>query len=181
MMYKTENQVFADIIGVIRGFFESIGENDWIVRQGYQPRQEALQNKAVTLWRVYSADNGFQGEKYLTDDNGNYIMRSEVQKEVSIQFDFFRKRKENDVAETKNAIDYANLLKVYLSNSVGISELQELGYGFLRIENFREPKHLTPSDIYETFAGFDLIILYWQQVDSPVKEATFENIVIKGI
>lgn len=182
MNYKTENQVFADIIGVIRSFFESMGENDWVIRQGYQPRQETLQNKAVTLWRVYSSDNGFQGEKYLTDDNGNYIMRQEVQKEISMQVDFFRKREPiEDNINTKNAIDYANLLKVYLSNSVGIAELQELGYGFLRIENFREPKRLTPSGLYESFPGFDLVILYWQEVDTPVESATFENIIIEGV
>jgi hypothetical protein len=108
-------------------------------------------------------------------------MRSEVQKEVSLQIDFFKRRKDTDTLTTKNAVDYANLLKIYLSNSVGVAELQERGYGFLRIENFREPKHLTSSDLYESFPSFDLIILYWQQVDTPIKEATFNNIVIERV
>ena len=167
MKYKTENEVFADIISIIKGFFTSINANDWEVRQGYQPRQETLQNNTVTLWRVYSKDIGFQGEKYLTNNDGQFVLRSEVLKEVSIQIDFFRKRKNTDTVNTLNAIDYANMLKIYLSNSNGISKFTQKEYGILRITNFREPKKITPSDLYENFPSFDLQLRFWQYVDTP--------------
>lgn len=167
MKYKTENQVFADIIEIINGFFTANNITDWKVRQGYQPRQETLQDNTVTLWRITSNDIGFQGEKYLTNDDDIFVMRSEVLKEVSFQLDFFRKRDFDDNIDTLNSIDMANLLKIYLSNSNGIAEFTKREYGIMRIRNFREPKRLTPSDLYETFPSFDIILRFWQYVDTP--------------
>lgn len=167
MKYKTENQVFADIIEIIQGFFDNNNITDWKIRQGYQPRQETLQDNTVILWRIYSKDIGFQGEKYLTNEQNNFVMRSEVLKEVSIQIDFFRRRKNTDTLETLNSLDYANMLKIYLSNSNGIAEFTKREYGILRIKDIREPKKLTPSDLYETFPSFDIVLRFWQYIDTP--------------
>jgi hypothetical protein len=181
MEYKTENEVFADIISIIKEFFVSINNTEWQVRQGYQPRQETLKNNTVTLWRVYSKDVGFQGEKYLTNSDGQFILRSEVLKEVSIQIDFFRKRENIDTIKTLNAIDYANMLKVYLSNSNGIKKFTDKGYGIMRIVNFREPKKITPSDLYESFPSFDLQLRFWQYIDTPQEYVKNTNYIFERV
>jgi hypothetical protein len=181
MKYKTENQIFADIIEIINGFFVANNITDWQVRQGYQPRQETLQDNTVTLWRISSRDIGFQGEKYLTNEDNIFVMRSEVLKEVSIQIDFFKKRKSDDTLETLNSLDIANMLKIYLSNTKGIDEFTKRNYGILRIMNFREPKKLTPSDLYETLPSFDINLRFWQYIDTPQDYVDKANYIVNQI
>ena len=186
MSYKTDNQIFADIIGIIRTFLSSSGQTGWAVVQGYQPRPLGQHDKLITLSEVYSVPVGFQGggdeTKYNDDGTITLVHVEKWREEVSIQIGCLCNRQPNtDTVATWSAVDMAKMLKTFFNSAAGIAALVTLGYGKLRIDNIRVGKFLNSSENFQLAPGFDLVLLHDQVIESAATEAVIKGAGIVGV
>ncbi len=186
MAYKTDNQIFADIIGIIRGYLATSGQTGWRVDQGYQPRPFGQHDKLITLSHVYSVPVGFQGggdeTKITSGASVTMVHREKWREEVSMQINCFCNRQPaTDTVETWTAVDMAKMLKTYFNSTAGIAALLDKGYGKLRIDNIRVGNFLNSSENYQLAPGFDLVILHEQEIESAALEAIIEGYKIVGV
>ena len=87
--------------------------------------------------------------------------------ERSLQIDCFCKRDPaTDTEETIGAEDMASRIMAYLDSYAGTQTLVSLGYGKLRIGNIRTNRSVNDSGLFELVPGFDLVILYEQELTS---------------
>ena len=172
MSYKTDNQIFADITGIIRTFLAGSGQAGWTVVQGYQPRPFGLHDKLITLTQVYCVPVGFQGSKEVPIvTSGAVIAFTHVEtwrEEISIQIGCLCNRDpENDTADTWTAVDMAKRIKTFLNSTSGVDALLTLGYNKLRIDNIRVGKFTNSSEEFQLIPGFDLVVLHDQSIAGP--------------
>lgn len=185
MALTSENQLFADLIRIIRDGLVALGVDGWTVMQDYQPTEQGLRDKLIKLNKVYSRKIGAQGnadEKRILENGEIELVHKEFfQKEISIQLDFYVK---STVAETVDSItgaDMAQQLACYFSGVSGVQALLEAGYGMLRIENIRDPKHVLDSNLYQVLPGFDLVLRFWQEIEMKQQAAVIKGFRIIGV
>lgn len=178
MSFKTENQIFSDIIGVINGFLEACGQTGWSAIQGAQAIPLGMFDKVILLYHVYVVKVGWQGHdnKYIESSEEaepGLFHYEKWREERSIQLSFLnRRRPGTDTVSTWSASDMARQLLAYLDGAVGTGVLQELGYGKLRSENIRIGNFMNDSDRYQLSPTFDLIILYDQEITTSQNGTT---------
>ena len=172
MQYRNENQIYADLKSIMDGFFVSRGFTGWRALQSYQPTQWGRQSQTVTFSTVYVRRVGFQGTRYRTalDSGGalvsGAIIRQDVYREKrSIQLDFFKQRDPaTNTASTAQAGDACRMAAAYLESDDGINTLGALGYGLLNIRNLRNERVIGDSEQFQLLPGFDLVLVYDQEI-----------------
>lgn len=185
MALKSENQIFADIARLLRDALSAVGADGWTVIQEYQPTEQNLRNKLVKFSKVYSRKIGAQGnadEKRILENGEIELVHKEFfQKEISIQLDCFVHRTVEDMEESITGADMAQQLVCYFSGVSGIQALLEAGYGMFRIENIRNYKHISDSDLYQIIPGFDLVLRFWQEIETKQQAAVIKGLKIVGV
>ena len=172
MQYRNENQIYADLKTIMDGLFVSRGFTGWRALQSYQPTQWGRQSQAVTFSTVYVRRVGFQGTRYRTalDSGGALVSGSIIRQDVyreerSVQLDFFKQRDPaTNAVNTVQAGDACRMAAAYLASDDGINALGALGYGLLNIRNLRNERVIGDSEQFQLLPGFDLVLVYDQEI-----------------
>ena len=185
MAYKTDNRIFADVIGVFNGFLSTCGQSGWEVAQAAQPVMMGFHDKAILLSHVYTVPVGYQKgvDRDLPVSGGGYRFThiENWLEEVRLQVTCFCVRKSTDTLDTWTAEDMAKMLKTYCNSTAGLWAFNALGYGKLRHDAVRVRSVVNDSDSYQLIASFDLVLLHEQTVESAATPATIGSLQIAGI
>ena len=163
-MYRYENQISADIKSVIDNALTAPGVSGWRAVQAFQREQYANMENVVQYFTVSVNRTGWQGRDYTTE-NGQLYRHEKWRETRRIQIDCLKERKVTDTVNTFTAVDIARLLIAFFSGYGGTDALMKKEYGRLTIENLRIPASLDNADKYRLHPGFDLLLVYDQELD----------------
>lgn len=179
--FKTENQIWAELIYVVSDWAKSNGYSDWIVKQGYQPEKIDLEDKIIMIHKIHTLRYNWQETKTIREKDSSgeitgFYNRVQFLVDSVFQFSFYNARKPLlDGVGTITSIDVANNLLTWFMSDLGLSTMRQYGYGLLRTTELREPIFVDPSDNYQKMTNFDIVVNYAQQQDYDLAEATVES------
>ena len=186
MAYKTDNQIMADVIGVINGWLSVSGQTGWKVAQAFQPRPMGLHDKMILLSHIYTRQVGFQKgyDQDLPNTSGGGMTFTHIEdwlEEVRLQVSCFCNRKPgSDTITTWTAEDMAKRLVAYFNGTAGINAFYALGYGKLRRDVCRVRTFVNDSENFQLVPNFDLVLIHEQTVETAAIPAQFGGLQIVG-
>lgn len=182
-MYKTENQVWKDVIGIVSQWTQSNGLSAWSVKQGHQPQIVSIESQLILVDRIASNRYGWQADKTHYDSTKDQMEnRVCYLTDMIFQLSFFKRRNpEKDTLSTLTSSDVANSLLTYLMSRAGLSAFRALGYGLLRTTELREPVFSDDNDSYQRYPNFDITLNFPQILATDIGAIKSENDVIPTI
>lgn len=171
MAFRTENQIYADLVEVINGFLSANGYTDWQVCRSYQPSMQGIRDKVIQLTKVYSVRYGWQGNDDIPSDVQDKLIHIESQiMNESWQIDCIKMRNVNDTAETISGADMMVQLGMFFAGDAGRLALRTKGYSLgQRLTSVRNPYEMSDSKKYMFNPGFDIHFMYWQTIQSDIE------------
>lgn len=179
--FKTENQIWAELIKIVSDWTKSNGFSDWIVKQGYQPEKVDLEDKIIMIHKIHTLRYNWQETKTIREKNNEgeitgFYNRVQFLVDSVFQFSFYNARKPLlDGVDTITSVDVANDLLTWFMSDLGLSTMRKKGYGLLRTTELREPILIDTSENYQKMPNFDIVVNYAQQQDYDLDEATVES------
>lgn len=162
--YKTENQVWKEIITIVSQWLTAQGFKTWYVRQGHQPQIVDIDTRLILVDRITSTRYGWQADKSYYNEVGDK-MENHIRylTDMTFQLSFIKRRNtQTDNINTLTSSDMANNLLTYFMSAEGLSTFRKLGYGLLRTTSLREPIFSDEDDNYERYPNFDITLNFPQ-------------------
>lgn len=162
MTYKTENNIWVDMIALLNQALAAKDITDMTVMRANQPF-DVTKKSVVLISRINSSRYGWRGRKNKVINSQMTHIENYFQ-ELQFQITVLKQAKINDI-EDLTATDIANKLVDYLLSNKGLESLRGLGYMPLRITRVREPTFVNETDNYQVNPNFDLICYIQQEID----------------
>lgn len=162
-MIKTENQIWAFLIGKINQELANNGYDDWVVLRNYQPSIQGLKDKAIYLEKIAKRRIGTQGLITEQDDNKNWQEVDHWYEEILFSVSAFAKR--NAETETINTItseDVIETLVAYINSASKVQEWKTAGYEVIKATEIRLLDYETDSGIQEKLPRFEFLLVLEQ-------------------
>lgn len=174
-MYKSDNQILADVNTLLEGALASRGIVGWQAAQMAQPSMQDIRNNAVYFYKINSDRYGWQAHKneFNAETKQMFAVESWIQRNY-FQISFFLQRDPNEQTVLTEFLssDVANNLMSYFNSLIGIDALANLGYDVIPISNMREISFKTSSDIFERIPSFDIVLINTQTYKTQIPYVT---------
>lgn len=181
MTYRSENQVWEQVMGLLNDWVSSQNLTTWIVRQGHQPHIVDITSRLIWVDRISSTRYGWQADKPRLDETSQQMVNDiRYYTDMVFQISFFKRRENNDTVDTLTSSDVANQMLTYLMSETGLANFRALGFGLLRTTELREPIFSDEDDTYERNPNFDITINFEQVQTSNIGSIDSLQYVIKG-
>lgn len=177
MTYKTENQIWADIISLLKKATTAKGINCTVMRS-YQPVDVQIQ-PTILIHRISQNRYGWRGRKNKVINGLMHHIESYHQ-ELRFQVDVLKKIDVSNPDE-KTATDIANLLVDWLESDTGLKEMRDLGFMPLRIISMPESTFINQHDNYQINPHFDIICYIQQEIDENQNVVDGYEFTLKGV
>lgn len=161
MTYKTENDIWADMIALLNEALSAKNITGMTVMRSYQPL-DVTGKSLVLIQRVSGRRYGWRGRKNKII-NGVMKHIENYFKEMRFQISVLKKIDINDISQL-TATDIADMLVDYLLSDKGLKNLRSRGYMPLRVVDVREPTFTNESNNYQINPNFDLICTVQQEI-----------------
>lgn len=172
-MYKSENQIWADIMTLINGGLAYFNITGWTVRQGQLPTKTTVNKPTIYIDRITSRRYGWQKKKDYVE-NGQMKHKESYIQELRFQVSSIKKRNV-EIIDNMTSADVSNYLVSYLSSTYGLKVIRDLGYQPLRTVDVGEPAFINDSDNYEKNPNFDISLYLVQDIikdENGIKDFT---------
>lgn len=181
MQYRNDNQIAADIKGIVDAFIQSQAAlSGWVTKQMYQRIQDANMEKVVRFFTVTVNRIGWQGRNNAVAQSDGKMYRTERWRETRrVQFDCLMSRKNTDTTATTTAVDATRLLVAYFNSFAATQAMKNLGYNRFVLKNLRIPVELDDTERFRVYPGFDLMLVYDQEL--TVEIPATDKLVATGI
>ena len=181
MAIKSENQIYADIIGFINAALSALDIQGWQVLQLRQPIKLTEVNPTIFVTCTNKRRRGWQYRDYKTvNDEFRHI--EQFKQEIDVQFSALRRRELEDTTDTINSADVLEYLKTYMLNPYSLQDLRNMGYRIYQPSEIQSPEFIDDSDNFEFMPFFTTTFILEQSLSSPEKsidKVTFNQ--IKGV
>lgn len=165
MAIKSENQIYADIIGFINTSLTALDIQGWQVLQLKQPVK--LTDIEPTIYVTLTNKNrrGWQYRNY--PKTVTELKRKDIFKqEIDVQISALRRRDLTDTVDTLNSADILEYLKTYFLNPYSIQDLRKIGYEIYQPSNIQSPDFFDDSDNFEFMPFFTVTFILEQSLES---------------
>lgn len=161
--FKTENQIWAELIDMLKQALRYRNITGFEVRQGNQKTKVTPASPRLTLHKVSAVNRGFS-YRYdkVRDDTGTLEHTEAYLQEITFQVTALKLRSNSDTIETHTAGDAANAVKDYLNSIDGIKAMQALGYGLLPPKMYRAPTFVNDTEDFEYAPNIDFTVIVKQ-------------------
>lgn len=181
MAIKTENQIYADIVGFVNNFLSALDISDWQVLQLKQPVKLTEIKPTVYVTCTLRRRRGWQYREYKIIDaelkNTQYFI-----KEIDVQISALRRRELSDSVDTVGSSDVLEYLKTYILNpEKGLKDLKALGYRIYQPSEIQSPDFSDDSDNFEFMPFFTVTFILNQSLSSPQTSIDEYTLNIKGV
>lgn len=166
MAIKSENQIYADIIGFINSSLKELNITGWQVLQLKQPVK--LTEIKSTIYVTFTTKNrrGWQQRIYPVAQQELKIKEGFIQ-EIDVQISALRRRELTDTVDTLNSADVLEYIKTYMLNLYALQDLRALGYTIYQPSNIQSPDFFDDSDNFEFMPFFNVTFILNQSLISP--------------
>lgn len=170
MQYRNDNQIAADIKTITDSFLQTVDDlKNWQTVQMYQREQDAAMENVIRFFTVSINRMGWQGRSNVFNGDDGNVYRTERWRETRrVQFDCLRRRQLTDTPQTLTAVDATRLLVAYFNSFAATQSMKELDYNRLVVKNVRIPVDLDDTDRFRLYPGFDLVLVYDQELTVKV-------------
>lgn len=164
-LLKSENQIYADIIGFINNALNSLNITGWQVMQLKQPVK--LTEIKPTIYVTIANKNriGWQKRSYPIIDDDLKI-KEQFKVELDCQISALRRRSVNDTVNTTGSSDILEILKTYFLNPNSLQKLRQLGYLIFQPSSIQNPDFIDDSDNFEFMPFFNVSLILDQTLIS---------------
>lgn len=176
MTIKSENQIYADIIGFLNRVLNSLQIQGWQVLQLKQPVKLTEINPTIYVTCTNKNRRGWQYRDYKIFDS-RFTHTERFKQEVSVQISALRRRKTGDTVNTLNSADVLEHIKTYMLNPDTLQELRSIGYEIYQPSEIQTPDFFDDSDNFEFMPFFNVTFILNQTLSSPqmsIDEYTLE-------
>lgn len=178
MTYRNENQIWADIISLLKMAVQAKNISDCTVMRSFQPVDVQIQ-PTILIHRISQNRYGWRGRKDKVINNVMHHVESYHQ-ELRFQVDVLKKIDVNNPNDL-TATDIANLLVDWLESDKGLKEMRSLGFMPLRIINMPESTFINQHDNYQINPHFDIICYIQQEIDENQDIVDGYEFTLKGV
>lgn len=154
---KTENQVYADLIGFINTALSSEGISGWNVLQSYQQTRGNFPSPYILIHKLV---NTFIGQ---LQQNSVDSTKSGQLKQVSFQIDGYKKRLPTDKEDTLSGGDVVEVIRNWFMSDEAQKILRSKGYNVFRVGQVNHAYFETETDVYQVNPNFTLDLTYKQK------------------
>lgn len=161
MTYKTENDIWTDVIALLNEALTAKSITGMTVMRSFQPTDVTGKN-LVLINKISSKRYGWRGRHNKVV---NQVM-THIEKyfqEMRFQISILKMINLADITET-TASDIANMLIDYLLSDKGLQSLRSKGYMPIRVVDVRNPSFINQTDNYQFNPNFDLICTIQQEI-----------------
>ena len=166
MAIRTENQIYADIIGFIKNSLTALNIEGWQVLQLKQPVKLTTIKPTIYVTCTNKNRRGCQQRLYPITENELKIKEGFTQ-EVDVQISALKRRELSDTVDTLNSADVLEYLKTYMLNPYALQDLRALGYTIYQPSNIQSPDFFDDSDNFEFMPFFNVTFILKQSLISP--------------
>lgn len=180
MAIKSENQIYADIIGFINGALSTLDIQGWQVLQLKQPVKLTTIKPTIYVTCTNKNRRGWQQRLYPITENELKIKEGFTQ-EVDVQISALKRRELSDTVDALNSADVLEYLKTYMLNPYALQDLRALGYTIYQPSNIQSPDFFDDSDNFEFMPFFNVTFILKQSLISPQMSIDEYTLNIKGV
>lgn len=180
MAIKSENQIYADIIGFINGALAALDIQGWQVLQLKQPVKLTTIKPTIYVTCTNKNRRGWQQRLYPITENELKIKEGFTQ-EIDVQISALKRRELSDTVDTLNSADVLEYLKTYMLNPYALQDLRALGYTIYQPSNIQSPDFFDDSDNFEFMPFFNVTFILKQSLISPQMSIDEYTLNIKGV
>jgi len=180
MAIKSENQIYADIIGFINGALSTLDIQGWQVLQLKQPVKLTTIKPTIYVTCTNKNRRGWQQRLYPITENELKIKEGFTQ-EIDVQISALKRRELSDTVDTLNSADVLEYLKTYMLNPYALQDLRALGYTIYQPSNIQSPDFFDDSDNFEFMPFFNVTFILKQSLISPQMSIDEYTLNIKGV
>ena len=166
MTIKSENQIYKDLVQLVRDALSYYSITDWQVLQLKQPVKLTEIKPAIYITLTTRTRRGWQYRNYPFEDNVLKHKESFWQ-EVNVQISALKRRSTNDTTETINSIDILEYIKTYILNIDAIKDLRKSGYTIYQPSEIQNPDFFDDSDNFEFMPFFSVTLIINQSLICP--------------
>lgn len=166
MAIKSENQIYADIIGFINGALSALDIQGWQVLQLKQPVKLTTIKPTIYVTCTNKNRRGWQQRIYPKTEQELRI-RDSFYQEVDVQISALKRRELTDTVDTLNSADVLEYIKTYMLNIYALQDLRALGYTIYQPSNIQSPDFFDDSDNFEFMPFFNVTFILKQSLISP--------------
>lgn len=178
MTYKSENQIWQDIITLLNRAVSSKKIDGFTVMRSFQP-VDVYEQPTILIHRISSNRYGWRGRRNKVVNN--QMRHIEVyHQELRFQIDVLKKIDVSNPNEL-TATDIANMLVDWLESDKGLKEMRSLGFMPLRIQAMPESTFVNQHDNYQINPHFDLICYIEQEIDDTQDVIDGYEFTLKGV
>jgi len=178
MAIKSENQIYADIIGFVNSSLTALDITGWQVLQLKQPIKLTEITPTIYVTATTKSRRGWQYRSYK-DTLSGYTRTDAFKEQVDVQFSALRRRELTDTVDTMGSADVLEYLKTYMLNPYSIQDLRSKGYLIYQPSEVQTPDFFDDSDNFEFMPFFSVTFILDQSLISPQK--SIDSIQIKTL
>lgn len=166
MAIRTENQIYADIIGFIKNSLTALNIEGWQVLQLKQPVKLTTINPTIYVTCTNKNRRGWQQRIYPKTEQELKI-REGFYQEIDVQISALKRRELTDTVDTLNSADVLEYIKTYMLNLNSLDTLRGLGYTIYQPSNIQSPDFFDDSENFEFMPFFNVTFILKQTLISP--------------
>lgn len=187
VLLKTENQIYADIVGFIKGAITALNTSypelkltEWQVLQLNQPIKLTEITPTIYVSATTKRRRGWQYRTYpkTTED---LTLKERFKLEVDVQFSALKRRKLADTTTTLNSSDVLEYLRAYILNPNVLKTLRALGYLIYQPSEIQKPDFFDDSDNFEFMPFFSVTFILDQTLISPQNVINSITYTVEGV
>lgn len=156
-----DNQIIALIISIMRSGLDSIGLNDVLIKQQWQPRQSGIETQdTLYLSKILATRYGFPSRKDVYDEStGQFTHTETIWRTPTFQFSGYALQNPDNVNET-TASDITEMAADVMQTSATRLLLLDQNVGIIRITDVRENYFVNERGRYQQNPSFDFVLSY---------------------
>ena len=166
MAIKSENQIYADIIGFINSSLTALEITGWQVLQLKQPIKLTDIEPTIYVTATTKSRRGWQYRRYRNTLSG-YKRTDAYKQQVDVQFSALRRRELDETTDTLKSADVLEYLKTYMLNPYAIQDLHSKGYLIYQPSEVQTPDFFDDSDNFEFMPFFSVTFILDQTLIRP--------------
>lgn len=178
MTYKTENDIWADMVTLLNDALTAKSITGMTVMRSFQPIDVTGKN-LVLINKISSKRYGWRGRHDKVINNTMKHIEKYFQ-EMRFQVSVLKAINLADINET-TAEDIANMLIDYLLSDKGLKKLRSKGYMPIRIVDVRNPTFVNQTDNYQFNPNFDIICTIQQEIVEGQDVIDAYDFILKGV
>ena len=181
MAIKSENQIYADIIGFVNSALTALEITGWQVLQLKQPIKLTEINPTIYVTATTKSRRGWQYRNY-NDTLTGFKRADKFKEQIDVQFSALRRRELTDTVETIGSADILEYLKTYIYNPYSIQDFYKKGYLIYQPSEVQTPDFFDDSDNFEFMPFFSVTFILDQSLISPQNYIdSARNKLVKGV